>query len=112
RRAAFGAVIEVVDVMVVEVDRLLHQPQPERIGTEIQIGLRLIDSRRHVMQSDDRVRHWFSLTPDSGAAAGVSIRWGSSRRSIFQGRSGYNKGHETDLYSGPESAPFSGGGGG
>ena len=56
-RAAFGAVVEVVDVVVVEVDGLLDEPQAEQIEAEIQIGLRVVDRRRDVMQTENRVGH-------------------------------------------------------
>jgi hypothetical protein len=55
----------VVRVVIVVIDGLLHEPQAERIHAEIQIGLRLIDGRRHMMQSDDRVRHvYLSSVPE------------------------------------------------
>ena len=45
------AVIEVVDVMVVEVDRLLDEPQTERAEAEIEIVLRIVDGRGDVVKT-------------------------------------------------------------
>ena len=53
-RAALVAVVEVVDVMVVEVDGLLDQSKAEGAPAEIQIVLRVVDRRRDVMQAENR----------------------------------------------------------
>src|SRR5262249_2611451 len=56
-RAVLVAVIEVVDVVIVEVDRFLHQAQAQRVQTEIQIFLCAVDGGRDVMKAEDRRRH-------------------------------------------------------
>jgi hypothetical protein len=45
------AVVEVVDVMVVEVDGLLDEAEAEAVQTEIEIVLRIVDCRGHVMEA-------------------------------------------------------------
>ena len=52
-RAALVAVIEVIDVVVVEVDGLLDEPHAEQLDAEIQIGLGVVDGRRDVMQAEN-----------------------------------------------------------
>ena len=54
RGSALVAVVEVVDVMVVEVDGLLHQPKAEAAQAEIEIVLGVVDRRRDVMQAENR----------------------------------------------------------
>ena len=56
-RAVFVTVIEVVDVVVVEVDRLLHQPHAEQVETKVQILLRVIDGCGDMMQTENRMNH-------------------------------------------------------
>ena len=63
--------------MVVEVDGLLHQPQPEAGHAEIEIGLRLIDCRSDVMEAEDTVRH-------EGVNARYVMPRGVSRRPRYQ----------------------------
>jgi hypothetical protein len=43
----------VENVMVVEVDGLFDQPEPQRAGCEIEIGLRLVHGGRHVVQAEN-----------------------------------------------------------
>src|SRR5262249_1964663 len=57
-RAALIAVVEVVDEMVVEVDRLLDEPETERAETKVEVGLRLVDGGRYVMKTQNRHRTW------------------------------------------------------
>ena len=57
RAAAAVAVVEVVDVVVVEVDRLLDEPQTERADAEIEIILRVVNRGRHVVETEDGMRH-------------------------------------------------------
>src|SRR5688572_1394522 len=58
RLAPLVAVIKVVDVVIVEVDRLLHQPQSKLLETKIEIGLRVVDRGCDVMETQDpRRRH-------------------------------------------------------
>jgi len=57
RRAALVAVVEVIDEVVVEVHRLLHETQTEGVDAEIEIGLCIIDRRRDVMQPENRRAH-------------------------------------------------------
>jgi len=45
------AVVEVIDVMVVEIDSFLDQPQAEPAQTEIEIVLRVVDGRGHVVKA-------------------------------------------------------------
>ena len=56
-RPNLGAVIEVIDVVVVEVDGLLDQAKAQRRPEEIQVGLGRVDRRGHVVQSQHRVVH-------------------------------------------------------
>ena len=62
RRAALGAVVEVIDVVVVEVDRLLDESQAEAVEAEVQIGLRVVDRRRHMVQAENRMDHPLMLS--------------------------------------------------
>ena len=57
RVASLVAVIEVIDVVVVEIDRFLHQPQTELLQTEIEIGLRVVDGGSDVMETENPRRH-------------------------------------------------------
>ena len=57
RRAPLVAVIEMEDVMVVEVDGLLDEAKTERPDAEVQIRLRLVHGRGHVMQAENPMRH-------------------------------------------------------
>ena len=56
-RAALVAVVEVVDVVVIEIDRLLHEPKSEGTHAEIEIRLRLVDGRGHMVKAEDWERH-------------------------------------------------------
>jgi hypothetical protein len=51
------AVIEVIDVVVVEVDGLLHQPHAEQLDAEVEIGLRIVDGRGDVVEAENLRRH-------------------------------------------------------
>jgi hypothetical protein len=37
--------------MVVEVDGFLDEPEPETVQTKVEIVLRVVDRRRHVMET-------------------------------------------------------------
>src|SRR5581483_10007160 len=56
RRADAIAVIKMEHVMVVEIHRLLHEPQPEHAQGEVEVVLRAVDRRRHVMKTEDAHR--------------------------------------------------------
>src|SRR5207249_6007627 len=62
-RAALVAVVEVVGVVVVEVDRLLDEPQSQSTYAEIEVVLCVVDGRGDVMQAQDRHRG----RPDRGS---------------------------------------------
>jgi hypothetical protein len=47
----FVAVVEVIDVMIVEVDRLLDQAESEAAEAEIEIVLRIVDGRGDVVKT-------------------------------------------------------------
>ena len=64
RRAELVAVIEVVDVVVVEVDGLLDQPQAKQLDAEVEIGLRLVHGRGDVMQAKDRWNRRSTIASD------------------------------------------------
>jgi hypothetical protein len=57
RQSALGAVVEVKDVVIVEVDRLLDETHAEQIQAEIQIGLRIVHGGRYMMKAENRVDH-------------------------------------------------------
>src|SRR5205814_445352 len=52
--AALVAVVEVIDVVVVEVDGLLDETQAERHQTKIQIVLRIVDGGGDVVETENR----------------------------------------------------------
>ena len=56
-RAAFVAVVEVVDAGAVEVDRLLDEAEAERADTEVEVGLCVVDSGRDVVEAEDGSGH-------------------------------------------------------
>ena len=56
-RAQLVAVIKVIDVMVVEVDGLLDEPQAKRLDAEIEILLCIVHRCRHVMEAENGRRH-------------------------------------------------------
>jgi len=61
---AFPGKIEVVDLRRVEVDRLLHPAQAERLGEEVVVRLRVARDGRDVVQAVDLFQHGrFSLAP-------------------------------------------------
>jgi hypothetical protein len=56
-----------VDVVVVEVDGLLDQPEPERVDAEVEIRLGLVDRRGHVVEAENSMRHVCAcVTSDAG----------------------------------------------
>ena len=63
RRAPLVAVVEVVDVMVVEVDGLLDQAQTEQPDAEVEVVLRGVDGRGDVVQAENRGCHLPHDTP-------------------------------------------------
>ena len=62
-RASLVAVIEMVDVMVIEIHRLLDQPQAERRHAQIQIILCIVDSRRDMVETKDGMFHESTKIP-------------------------------------------------
>src|SRR5688500_19362707 len=57
RCAALVAVIEVINVMIVEVDGLLHQPQTQYLEAEVQVALGVIHGGGHMVQAKNRMIH-------------------------------------------------------
>ena len=79
------AVIEVVDVVVVEVDRLLHQPHAEQVEAEVQVLLGVVDGGSDMMQAENRVSHRTilpALTRRSWPRARANIRASEHRVTI------------------------------
>ena len=66
RRTAFVAVIEVVDVVIVEVDGLLHQSKTQRLHTQIQIVLCVVDRRCDVVETENGMFHVRSVRLQPG----------------------------------------------
>ena len=71
RRTALVAVVEVIDAVIVEVHGLLHEPKPERVEAEIEIGLRVVDGGGDVVQPENWKVH---LDPRGGIRAGFDSR--------------------------------------
>src|SRR5206468_11271744 len=87
RRAALVAVVEVIDAAVVEVHRLLDQPEPQRPGGEVEILLRVRDGGGDVVQAQNA--HEISATTPSPAyryrapkTRRSSANAGSDRKSV------------------------------
>src|SRR5688572_24174524 len=57
RCAALVAVVEVINVMIVEVDGLLHQPQTQYLEAEVQVALGVIHGGGHMVQAKNRMIH-------------------------------------------------------
>ena len=55
RCAPLVAVVKVIDVVIVEIHRLLNQPQSQKTAVEIQIFLGVIDGGRDMVQTEDGV---------------------------------------------------------
>jgi NAD(P)-dependent dehydrogenase (short-subunit alcohol dehydrogenase family) len=59
RRADRIPVIQVIGLGIVEVDRALHETQPEHSGEEVEVALRIARDRADVVDAED-VRHALS----------------------------------------------------
>ena len=57
RSAVAITIVKMVSARIVEVDRALDQPQPEQVGVEVQVTLRIAGDGGDVMESTDRYAH-------------------------------------------------------
>src|SRR5262245_34249295 len=56
-RPPFVAVVEVVDLVIVEVHRLLDESQSEHVQTEVEVLLGVAHSGGDVMKAENGIRH-------------------------------------------------------
>ena len=56
--------IEVIGARVIKIDRQFHQAQPQRLGVEIQVALRIAGDGGNMMDSPDGILAYrYSLSP-------------------------------------------------
>ena len=108
--ALLVSVVQVVGIRGVEVDRLLDHLQPEHMGVEVHVALRIGGDRGHVVQPvrTDVVHHrtpFFALSTLAGRARDIQ---GPGFPIPLPGRASPASGVGTSAYSRPDGLPVNG----
>jgi hypothetical protein len=99
-----------VDVMIVEVDRLLDQSEAEHSQAEAEIRLRVGDGRGHVVQAQNRMFHRVSVldltrTPAPADIVVQTFQNAPGETSWLQNHSCPRGGLSSSVSSAPRSVP-------
>jgi len=106
--ALLVSVVQVVGIRGVEVDRLLDHPQPEHMGVEVHVALRVGGDRGHVVQPvrTDVVHHRHSVLRSSTLAGQARDIQGPGFPIPLPGRA--SRASEVGAYSRPDGSPVNG----